>query len=291
MWIDFGMLAARNNFITGCAMGIKELLATGDVIPVNNLFFGNTTDFYDENAVAITGANAINLTVAGAAGDVGGDPLFLNGYSYPWTAGGVYNPATYTTTLTDSLGTGGGGNVLAGWYVNPDVTQGRCFAIESSTATTLVVWGDASTITQNGDTYRIHSLRIQAGSAALDVGSTAITGLPADDIDGEPRPGPDGLADIGADEFDDQDGDGSSNGFDNCPAVFNPTQADSDGVTYGDACDCAPLDGYVYPGAPEVNDGVDNQCPSAAAPATRPPAPSAACPDCRSLAARASRRS
>jgi YD repeat-containing protein len=34
---------------------------------------------------------------------------------------------------------------------------------------------------------------------------------------------------------------------------------DDDGVP--DVDDCAPLDGDVYPGAPEINDGKDNQCP------------------------------
>ena len=29
----------------------------------------------------------------------------------------------------------------------------------------------------------------------------------------------------------------------------------------GDICDCAPADPHRYPGAAEINDGFDNQCP------------------------------
>jgi hypothetical protein len=80
----------------------------------------------------------------------------------------------------------------------------------------------------------------------------------------------DGLADC---MESDKDGDGIVDGQDNCPALFNPTQADNDIDNFGDLCDadddndqvadvddCAPLDGKVYPGADEVCDGLDNDC-------------------------------
>jgi hypothetical protein len=72
---------------------------------------------------------------------------------------------------------------------------------------------------------------------------------------------------------------------DNCPAVFNPDQADEDFDGRGDVCDgCEDLDGdgfgahgdpacaggpwedcddtvsVVFPGAPEICDGLDNDC-------------------------------
>jgi hypothetical protein len=59
------------------------------------------------------------------------------------------------------------------------------------------------------------------------------------------------------------DGDNDTHGdaCDTCPTVPDPGQEDTDGDGWGDACECAPDDADVYPGAPEINDGKDNQCP------------------------------
>lgn len=55
----------------------------------------------------------------------------------------------------------------------------------------------------------------------------------------------------------DGDGDGISNGMDNCPNTFNPNQADADGDGLGDACD--PLNDNDYDDDGVYND-LDN-CP------------------------------
>jgi hypothetical protein len=80
----------------------------------------------------------------------------------------------------------------------------------------------------------------------------------------------------------DQDQDGSCDADDNCVAAVNADQADSDCDGAGDACDpcpgdasndvdgdgycasggdCGDADPATLAGAPEVNDGADNQCP------------------------------
>ncbi len=71
----------------------------------------------------------------------------------------------------------------------------------------------------------------------------------------------------------DKDGDGVVDGQDNCPFVFNPSQADFDLDTIGDACDpdddddlspdtedCAPFDPDVSPNEQESCNGKDDDC-------------------------------
>jgi len=59
----------------------------------------------------------------------------------------------------------------------------------------------------------------------------------------------------------DVDADGVLDGLDNCYSVPNPSQVNGDADDFGLACDCNDAHSAVYPGAPEINDGVDNQCP------------------------------
>jgi hypothetical protein len=71
----------------------------------------------------------------------------------------------------------------------------------------------------------------------------------------------------------DRDGDGIVNGSDNCPDLSNGTQSDIDGDSYGDACDsdadgdgvtpptdCNDLNKNIKPDAPEICNGLDDNC-------------------------------
>lgn len=62
-----------------------------------------------------------------------------------------------------------------------------------------------------------------------------------------------------ADADNDADGDGSCSGSDNCPTIFNPTQADTDADALGDVCDNCPDD--ANPAQDDADaDGVGDVC-------------------------------
>ena len=119
---------------------------------------------------------------------------------------------------------------------------------------------------------------ITYGSPAKDAGQNA--GAPPLDIDGETRPF-NVIVDIGADEFVDSDNDGGADTdpretspdsivlpevdpdldgiytpYDNCPAVANPHQIDSNGDGIGDVCEGIPEVFYVDAGAAPGGNGL-----------------------------------
>lgn len=139
---------------------------------------------------------------------------------------------------------------------------------------------------------RLHAPSASAGIALVDEGPCTDLDADAvqDGVDNCPAVGNTDQADADADgvgdacEGPDADGDGVPDGFDNCASAANPMQEDADRDGVGDACDActdADRDGYgrpgasacavplpdcddasasIHPEAPDLCDGVDNDC-------------------------------
>ena len=177
---------------------VREEDASSDPVVSYCLFFVNTEgDYYDYETGVQTGANAINLNVAGAHDNFDGDPLFMMGAVGTWTAEPMYDGATLQTTLTNTLASFVSG-ALAGKLINPDTSQQVQALIVSNTETSIIVSGNVTDFVQNGDGYQLVDYHIQNGSAALDRGE--VVSAPSVDFESDPRPGGDGLVDIGVDE-------------------------------------------------------------------------------------------
>ena len=58
----------------------------------------------------------------------------------------------------------------------------------------------------------------------------------------------------------DGDQDGVGDACDNCPAAANPAQTNGDGDAFGAACECNDANASVYPGAPQICDGLNDNC-------------------------------
>jgi len=77
---------------------------------------------------------------------------------------------------------------------------------------------------------------------------------------GGPNDPTDNCPDVINPDQSDWDGDGAGDACDNCPVEANPEQVDSDEDGWGEVCDCDDSDMAVYPEAPELCDGKDNDC-------------------------------
>src|SRR5213078_4527221 len=126
-----------------------------------------------------------------ASGNVAGNVAFPVLATGTWASSGVFSSAAYQTVFTDSSASWTPG-AMTGKLLNPKTSQARWFWIESNTATTLTIAGDAGATSSLGTTAgaacKIIDFHLGNGSPAIDRGSASVSGLPATDIDGEPRP-------------------------------------------------------------------------------------------------------
>ncbi len=151
-----------------------------------------TTDIY-------TGGNQINLYLPQAENNYDGDPLFVSSITGTWSGAPVFDSAANRTTLTDASGSFVA-DFLVGQLINTDSSQDRQALIVANTSTTIEVVGDVTTFAAAGADYRIIDYNLSEGSSAIDRGDPA--NAPVEDFEGDPRPGSDGLVDIGVDETD-----------------------------------------------------------------------------------------
>jgi len=114
-----------------------------------------------------------------------------------WAADPVYDADRNRTMFvaTDSSYAPGS---LVGRTFEPSPFQPHQALITSNTATVIEASGDMTQDVSVGKPLWLTDYHLQNGSPALDRGTTLTA--PVVDIDGDPRPGADGLVDIGADE-------------------------------------------------------------------------------------------
>ncbi len=189
-----------NSIITGNrGIAVINTGYTPGLLVTRCLFHDNPDgDYYDVNSMMLyNGAHEINLNVPEALDNIAGDPLFISCPSGNWTETPLYDPVQDVTILTDTTASFNPGG-LEDKLLNPNTIQPLQALIAANTATTITVLGDVSQISGQNYSYQVLDYHISNGSAGLDRAKLGYS--PVEDFDADPRPGPDGTADIGLDE-------------------------------------------------------------------------------------------
>ncbi len=157
----------------------------------------------------------------------------------------VHDRSTHTTTLASRNSADGIGNAGS---VQPSISADGRFVAFQSTASNLVA-GDTN---GEGDVF----LRdLQSGVTTLI--SQGLSGASANAESNFAAVSRDGCLVL----FKSAANNLIANDPNGRPDMFLGADQDIDGDGMGDRCDCAPNDPATFRGAPEVNDGLDNQCP------------------------------
>ncbi len=187
--LNANVVLTNTLFRNNPAYAVYELDTTSDPVITNCLFQNNSSgDYLDENTTPLTGAAAINA-LPGNSGSVTGEPSFVmsgpQGITGTWISPPVYSPDEFLTYLEAAPGTFEP-DAITGSVINVDLSQRLQHFIAGNTDSLVVVFGDVTSIAQQGDTFKVANYRLSSGSAAIDVG--AATGAPSTDLDGNPRP-------------------------------------------------------------------------------------------------------
>jgi len=188
---------ANTIFVGNMGVAVANFDSQAALTATHCLFHENAVGDYAFRGGVLVGGDAVNENAPGAKGNVSADPMFAGGPTGTWTEILAFNPSSNQTVLIDSGASFSPGG-LAGRLMNVNTTQMFQSYVASNTVTSIAVVGDVTAIAEVGDAYQALDYRLQNGSAALDRGDPSAA--PSTDFEGDPRPGEDGLVDIGMDE-------------------------------------------------------------------------------------------
>ncbi len=176
---------ADNNAVFGAAIYDEN---TCNVSVTNSIFWDNESTWWHE-AIAhhdggagvltigysdVQGGIAATTADGGSTTDAGGNtnvnPLLASGVSGNWTGDGSYSAAAGQTTLTDSSA-GLTPGALANKCLNPDTSQYLHYYVVTNSATTVTVWGDASSMGTNTAAYQVQDVHLKSQHGRYDNGS------------------------------------------------------------------------------------------------------------------------
>jgi hypothetical protein len=194
-------VASVNNSVLYNKNGYETPSTATAMTMVNDLLWGNGDDL---NVPAITEQTITHCNIEdgdlnGLNGNISVNPDFLGEVGSGTIAELAYNTDNCRTTITDSIG-GYASDSLARTFLWVSDTA---FYVESNTEDTITVYGDASQVATPGNSYTVVDYRLRPASLCVDAGTETDNLVPDHDFEGDPRPWPepDGLVDIGADEY------------------------------------------------------------------------------------------
>ena len=121
---------------------------------------GGQTISYTAIEGGVSGIVSANMVDGG--GNTTNNPQFAGVTAAgTWSSAGSYGPGAGQTVLTDTGSTWTEG-ALTGMTVNPDTGQYLHFLVSTNSATTITVWGNASSLAQGGTAYEIHDVHLKS---------------------------------------------------------------------------------------------------------------------------------
>ncbi len=149
--------------MNNCIFWNNTAVSGGGELFITNVNTGRARMSYTDIEGGLPGAKVVG-EVTNLGGNIDADPLFAPAVTGTWSANAVWDATTGQTVLTHDGAGWAPGRVIK-LFLNPATTQVQQFVIATNSATTITIWGDASSIAALGDAYAIHDyhLRSKAG--------------------------------------------------------------------------------------------------------------------------------